>query len=436
MNNEYFTEMHRLIEKAKIYERSGRDEEALKAYLEIHERFFPNTSDLYDRPAILLEKKKRFDEAIVICEKAIKLINEGKITGVKDNFQRRIDRIKARTDYQELHPNKHKNRPSAKVHVKRERKTSSFILKLKALLAEEESTAEKNAMPKAKESEKENEKDTVTTPRFVKSSAPSEDKSTKEEKTSKRHEVAYDLNNLDSEEIVNSNHLKIEKIRFEEEKEDVEEAIPAEETPAQIIPEQHTKKSSRIIQWLKNLPHLIISHIKKPNKNTLIALGVIVVFVYGLNLALSNYDRSKFQVYIDMKEFESTGSSTGNPFPVDTKDLPVITQTMIDTANKSISQMTAVKTSGVIVQKNVVGFIIMLNPGASSAEAKDAAETYVRALSSAAAAENKDLIGPTPLTYGTLYDSYGVLVVAGEDAQHILLKGTKNPKSLIFNWKK
>lgn len=95
----YLAEMHKLVERAKTLERLGKDTEALEIYLEVHEKFFPNTSDLYERPAVLLEKKKRFDEAIAMCEKAIKYIEEGKITGVRENFVKRIDRIKLRSDY-------------------------------------------------------------------------------------------------------------------------------------------------------------------------------------------------------------------------------------------------------------------------------------------------------------------------------------------------
>lgn len=100
MTMAYFAEMHKLVERAKTLERVGKDSEALEIYLEVHEKFFPNTSDLYERPAVLLEKKKRFKEAIAMCEKAIKYIDEGKITGVRDNFSRRIDRIKSRSDYE------------------------------------------------------------------------------------------------------------------------------------------------------------------------------------------------------------------------------------------------------------------------------------------------------------------------------------------------
>lgn len=96
MNQNYLAEMYKLTEKARTLDRLGKSEEALKIYLEIHEKYFPNTSDLYERPAILLEKYHRYEEALTMLEKALQLIEEGKITGVKDNFVRRIDRVKGR----------------------------------------------------------------------------------------------------------------------------------------------------------------------------------------------------------------------------------------------------------------------------------------------------------------------------------------------------
>lgn len=347
MNNEYFTEMHKLIERAKVLERAGREEDALKTYLEIHEKFFPNTSDLFERPAILLEKRKRFKEAIAMCEKAIKLINEGKVTGVSDNFTRRIERIKARTEH--------------------------------------------NAV------------------KIAESEAPA-----KNEKAAKQPK---------------------------------EEKLPKEPKPPNAFKEP--KEPGRLFLWLKDaqerivrLPELIynllksfILGLKRLDWRSLLTLVIFIALGAGILYGLKTYDRSKYEVFIDMSEFEASGSSIGNPFDMETADLPAITNSMIETAKKSISQMPAVKTSGIIVQKNVTGFVILLNPGASQREAKEAAEVYVRALAAAAAAENSELSGPNPLSYGSLYDHYGVLVVAGETPDNIILKGVKVPKAIGMTWK-
>lgn len=96
MNQEKFQALYKLQEKAKRMERFGKDTEALDIYMEIHEKFFPNTSDLYERPAVILEKKQRFEEALALCEKAIERIENNKVSGTVDSFQKRIDHLKER----------------------------------------------------------------------------------------------------------------------------------------------------------------------------------------------------------------------------------------------------------------------------------------------------------------------------------------------------
>ncbi len=96
MDQQKLQELYKLHERAKRMERMGNDSEALKIYLDIHENFFANTSDLYERPAVILEKKHRFDEAIAMCEKAIGLIQEDKISGTVEQFEKRIVRVQER----------------------------------------------------------------------------------------------------------------------------------------------------------------------------------------------------------------------------------------------------------------------------------------------------------------------------------------------------
>jgi len=98
MDQQKLQELYKLHEKAKRMERLGNDTEALSVYLQIHENFFANTSDLYERPAVILEKKHRFEEAIEMCQKAIGLIQEEKISGTVEQFEKRITRIKERME--------------------------------------------------------------------------------------------------------------------------------------------------------------------------------------------------------------------------------------------------------------------------------------------------------------------------------------------------
>ena len=96
MDQQKLQELYKLHERAKRMERMGNDSEALNIYMEIHENFFANTSDLYERPAVILEKKHRFEEALAMCEKAISLIQEDKISGTVEQFEKRIVKIQER----------------------------------------------------------------------------------------------------------------------------------------------------------------------------------------------------------------------------------------------------------------------------------------------------------------------------------------------------
>lgn len=106
--SDQFAEQYKILQRAKKLEQMGSYDKALELYLDIHENYSPNTSDAFERPAILLERAKRYDEALVICNNAIKLIEDDKISGTKDKFIRRIEAIEAKL----------KESPSVKVDTK------------------------------------------------------------------------------------------------------------------------------------------------------------------------------------------------------------------------------------------------------------------------------------------------------------------------------
>lgn len=96
MNQQQIAEMFKLVEKAKTMERIGNENKALEIYLDVHKNYTPNTSDAYERPAVILERKKRYDEALKICEKAIELINDNKLGGTVTKFEKRIEKLKGK----------------------------------------------------------------------------------------------------------------------------------------------------------------------------------------------------------------------------------------------------------------------------------------------------------------------------------------------------
>lgn len=92
MANEHLAEYYELMQKAKKMDRINEDK-ALEIYLEIHEKHLPNIAMIYERPATILEKHKRYQEAIDLCEKAIQMIDDDKLTASKDKFETRIERL-------------------------------------------------------------------------------------------------------------------------------------------------------------------------------------------------------------------------------------------------------------------------------------------------------------------------------------------------------
>lgn len=405
MNNDYFAEMHKLSEKAKVLERMGREEEALKIYLEIHANFFPNTSDLYERPAIILEKRKRFDEAIHICEKAIKFINEGKMTGIKESFSRRIERITSRSDYQGTYTaNKGKNKFS--------------------IVPKKPSVSEDDEAPKEEKRKK------VKGPKLARAQrepkAPKPAKIPREPRAPREKFIFPKLNmpkvrmpkfSLPKWQLTKIDFSKIRLPKFDFSK----IRFPKIDKEALVISFNELKA------WLKR--------IRKPTKTEMISLLVIVSFISAGVYLLNNKPKSQFEIMLDMSKFEHTSQVDGDPFEKNIKDLPPITTSMIASAVKEAESMMGVRQAGIITQKDTVGFVLMLEPGTSKGQAKDAAEVFVKALGSAAASENPELGGPGIVGYGELFDYYYLIVAAGENFDNLLLKGTKNPRIIGIYWR-
>ncbi len=93
MNQQQFQKMYKLHEKAKRLEKYAKDKDALDIYLQIHKEYFPNTSDLYERPIILLEKNHRYHEALEICKLAIERIEAQKISGSLKFFNSKLEHL-------------------------------------------------------------------------------------------------------------------------------------------------------------------------------------------------------------------------------------------------------------------------------------------------------------------------------------------------------
>jgi len=96
MSDERLIEQFKLLKRAKKLEQMGNPDRALDLYLELHERYEPNTSDAYERPAALLERQKRYQEAYDMCKSAIEEIENDRMSGTVEKFQKRLDGISAK----------------------------------------------------------------------------------------------------------------------------------------------------------------------------------------------------------------------------------------------------------------------------------------------------------------------------------------------------
>lgn len=100
MSREELMEQYKLLKRAKKIEEMGNTERALDLYLELHELYHPNTSDAYERPAILLERKKDYEKALQICLKAVEEIEADRMSGTKDKFLKRIETLQEKLNTQ------------------------------------------------------------------------------------------------------------------------------------------------------------------------------------------------------------------------------------------------------------------------------------------------------------------------------------------------
>ncbi|MDK2920060.1 MAG: hypothetical protein PWQ37_2793 [Candidatus Petromonas sp.] len=92
-NEKYFDIYINMYKKARNLEKENRTDEALKIYLEILKKYSPIGTAYYERPAIILEKKKKYKEALEVCESAIQAINSNRFNADPIKFEKRIERL-------------------------------------------------------------------------------------------------------------------------------------------------------------------------------------------------------------------------------------------------------------------------------------------------------------------------------------------------------
>lgn len=97
-----FAEYSAIFEKARALEKAGRPNEALALYIDILRRFRPCGSLYFERPAIVLEREGRFDEALAVCDRAL----ADPDFRSRDEFTKRRERLLRKIEKQRTTPSK------------------------------------------------------------------------------------------------------------------------------------------------------------------------------------------------------------------------------------------------------------------------------------------------------------------------------------------
>ena len=96
-----FDKYSNYFKQARNLEKLKKEDEALKIYLDILNKYEPEGTAYYERPAIILEKQKRYKEAIKLCNMAIKAINNKKFNADVNEFEHRLNRLNNKIEKQE-----------------------------------------------------------------------------------------------------------------------------------------------------------------------------------------------------------------------------------------------------------------------------------------------------------------------------------------------
>lgn len=83
---------YKIYDKARNPERTGGVDEALQLYYEILRDYSSTGIVYYERPATILEKK-RYSEVNIICERAIRKLDNKYFHADPMEFQLRIERV-------------------------------------------------------------------------------------------------------------------------------------------------------------------------------------------------------------------------------------------------------------------------------------------------------------------------------------------------------
>lgn len=428
------SEQFNLLQKAKRLEKIGNSSEALRVYLELHKDHTPNTFDSFERPIILLEKFKRYEEAVTMCEKAITLVNDGKISGTVERFEHRLERIhEKKGSLDQAGSSK-----SKKTKPKKEKKVK----------------AEKKKKPPKIKKEKKKKKEKVEQKPL--SQTPSEQPSN----PSPNIDTANVSHREDVQDNDTQSHTQIKGSPFNYENMFKKKGRTFSPLPPGF---RSRKKQNMIIASIVYVTGFVLAF----PSNYYLFLSIAVAFIafnyfidllgYKINNRHIGYTLIAFLVSLAILSFtggsviyneynttpskgiENSDSSTmGNDpmieAPRDDNDLPLITESHIQISVEELTNETFVKDANIIVEDETVSFGILVEPGTSTEEAKELGKTLTRTLSSVVASSYSDIDGPNEIGYGEIYDDYSVMITVGTSSDDIILLGQKSKKAIGFKW--
>jgi tetratricopeptide (TPR) repeat protein len=86
-------EYYPMYVRARLCEREDAPNEALEIYMHILNRYIPRGTAYYERPAIILERAGEYDDAIRICNMAIRAIQARLFNADTEPFEKRKARL-------------------------------------------------------------------------------------------------------------------------------------------------------------------------------------------------------------------------------------------------------------------------------------------------------------------------------------------------------
>ncbi|HHY08266.1 MAG TPA: hypothetical protein GX530_07045 [Corynebacteriales bacterium] len=86
-------EYYPMYVRARLSEREDAPDEALEIYMDILNRYIPRGTVYYERPTIILERAGEYDDAIRICDMAIKAIQARLFNADTEPFEKRKVRL-------------------------------------------------------------------------------------------------------------------------------------------------------------------------------------------------------------------------------------------------------------------------------------------------------------------------------------------------------